>query len=372
MRTTGGLTITEGGFVITPPPPPMFYTFGGAYLTNVSNAYYDSAINSDGTVFVAGAPDVNKVFVYSRSSTTWTLQQTITGTGYFGIGVSISADGCLLFIGNQSGNGKLYSRANTGSNFSSVFNTSASRADEPEISSDGTAFAYPTGNPMVLKLGKISAGTWSEICTYTLVSNMGNWPKVSMNSDGSRIACGFQYEQISGSQKGQVQILSWGRTATVPTIIQTISEPAPVLYNEFGRTVDMSPDGNTLVITSRYDHNVLNANAIKGAAYVYTWNGSQYTLQQSIIGTNSGDKLAQNSALGGDVLILSKSGTPNQYLVYTRTGSTWSLFQTTTLPTGFTSQSSNYKLMTLSSDGKQSVISEITGTPRFVYYYQGG
>lgn len=381
MQATGGLSL--GGITITPPPPPTFFNFGGAYITNApqtDSTFGDqTAINSDGTVLVAAAGNINKVYVYSRSGTTWTLQQTLTGTGYFGICVSLSSDGCNLFVGNQSGGGKIYNRANTGSSFSNVFSTTANRVDLLKISHDGTAFVFPKAdNTNLLQMGLKTGGTWSEICTvsYPVIAS-GNLPLVTMNSDGTRIAAAKMHDTTSALiGAGRVYIYSWGRTGTAPSLIQTITEPTPVANNYFGSNIDMSPDGNTLIIGSYYDYNV-STSAYKGAAYVYTWNGSQYTLQQTITGV-SGDNLGGSSALGGDILILTKNTTPNQYVVYTRSGSTWAAQQTTALPTGFTrvrldAGSGGYgNRSSLSSDGKHFIAVEPIGTSRFVYNYQGG
>lgn len=379
MQTTGGLSL--GGITITPPPAPAaptFSTFGGAYVTNApqNDTTFGNytAMNYDGTVFVAGAPNLNKVYVYSRSGTTWSLLQTITGTGYFGVAVSLSSDGLTLFVGNQSGTGKIYTRANTGASFSSVFNTSATRVDLLDLSYDATAFVYPD-TTMSLKLGKNTSGTWSEIATYAITSTSNSFPLVTMNSDGTRLAYSKVFETVSGNTSaGQVKILSWDRTSTSPTLVQTINDPNPAVQNRFGHSLDMSSNGDTLVLNSLYNG---NAGGI-GAAYVYKWNGSQYNLEQSFIGSVNQDYFGCSSAREGDVLILTKNTTPNSFLAYTRTGSTWSLQQTTTLPTGFENllfdgaTGGNNNRTSISGDGNHFIAVEPTGTSRFVYYTQGG
>jgi hypothetical protein len=196
-----------------------------------------------------------------------------------------------------------------------------------------------------------------------------------MNTDGSRIAYAKAFETVSANlNAGQVKILSWGRTSTSPTLVQTIDDPNPAAQNRFGHNLDMGADGNTLVVSSRY-----NGNSSRGAAYVYKWDGSQYNLEQSFIGTADNDKFGMSSARESDVLVLIKANTtPNTFQVHTRSSTTWSLQQTTTLPTGFTTltvdgTSGGYNNRTcISGDGRHFIAAEPTGTSRFVYYTQGG
>lgn len=381
MLSSGGLTFS-GGMLITPSsgaPAQIFQDFGSAYITNLSQndtEYNQCTINSDGTVLAISNYNLRKVFVYSRSGTTWSLQQTITGTGSFGYDCVISSDGLTLAVGNQGGSGKIYTRASIAvGDFSQVFTTTVTRTDKMEISKDGTVAVYPTSaassQPMQLTIK--SGGSWSEI--YTLSDyGTGNFPEIAMNLDGTRIALGAWATAIgAASSAGKLTIYSWDRSGT-PSKIQEITELTPVANNTLGVNLEMSSDGSTLVAWTKN-----NATTFKGAAYIYKWDGSQYVLDTSYSGDSNGDRLGASMALGGDVFVMTKqNSTPNTFQMHTRSGGVWSLRQTANLPSGFTGHALDgpsgafSNRSALSADGKHLVIIEPSGTSRFAYYTQGG
>jgi hypothetical protein len=96
--TRSGTTWTEQQKLL----PSDLETTGGAFGSDVS-------LSGDGNTALIGRPFADSAYVFTRSGTTWTEQQKLSGSGNFGRSVSLSSDGDTAVVSapNQN-NGVAY------------------------------------------------------------------------------------------------------------------------------------------------------------------------------------------------------------------------------------------------------------------------
>jgi hypothetical protein len=123
---------------------------------------------------------------------------------------------------------------------------------------------------------------------------------------------------------------------------------------DFGGPVALSGDGNTALVGAT------------GAVFVYFRSGTAWTLQQKLAvagagGQDSGQSVAMNGD-GNTALIAAAGQNPGTVYVFQRTGSTWSLQQTLTVPGA---GNSIFQTVALSSNGSTALISGSAGVTAF-------
>lgn len=144
--------------------------------------------------------------------------------------------------------------------------------------------------------------------------------QVSFRADGSWwVVIGLPYADPFGTSDGgmirTIRFNAGGSISTTDLYAPTISGSAL-----FGSTI--ATDGNTLVASA----------AGTGATYVYRRSGSQWVLDQSLPTTLAG--WGGNVVVGGKIFVAEPgaSSSAGQVLVFTKTGSAWSLERTLTAP----------------------------------------
>lgn len=282
------------------------------YLGNCVN------ISNDGNTIVASNSSYgNFNYVYTRSGSTWSLQQMIGGDGSF-----YGSQAEHMNINAISGDGNTIA---LGSN--------------PEGSNSGTTVDK-------VYVYKRTGTTWAAetISVPTEVSNQGGgaafgrW--VSLSSDGNKLATGSSGLDVGATDAGGVWIANRsGSTWSWESKIH-FGTPASNANCGFGQLGNMSSDGNYLLAGN------LGANQ---EAYVFYWDGSSWTLQATISGANpstytetlgpggagsfdaSGSVLAlqgrqqaawnsvTNGTFQADIIIYKRTGTNWSYLGYIRT-----------------------------------------------------
>lgn len=153
----------------------------------------------------------------------------------------------------------------------------------------------------------------------------------SLALDGDRLAVGAPIRHHDFVQSaGAVHLLE--RQGDNWVHRQKIAPPTPTPYGWFGQRVALADD--TLVVSAAKD----GAGHVTGVLYSYSLQGNDWTLRQTIL--PPGDcpspqcSFGQSIALGGGELAVYCRGltetsgeTPDQALIYSRTGQTWSLAQ---------------------------------------------
>ena len=244
-----------------------------------------------------GATNAGSVYVYVRSGTTWSLQQTInnpspTSEDWFGISVSIYGD--TLVVGanlDETGGG-----INTGS-----------------------VYIYTR-----------SGTTWSLQQTISNPTPVdADYFGGSVSLYGDTLVVGTSSDDTGATDAGSVYVYT--RSGTTWSLQQTINNPSPVASDYFGNSVSLY--GDTLVAAaSQDDTGASNA----GSVYVYVRSGVTWSLQQTINNPTPvvDDIFGVSICIYDDTLVIGASqddtGATNagSVYVYTRFGSTWSLQET--------------------------------------------
>ena len=258
---------------------------------------FSVALSSDGNTLAVGAPyygasDNGAVYVYTRSGSTWTFKQQITGTAAndgLGWAVALSNDGTVLAAGapfestSASSSGELYVYT-TSDSWGSIATTdsikSSGAASEANaqlgisvaLNGSGTVLAgganqISSAGPGFTKVFLPTGGSnnWATNTSYTektitaAVSNTDDQfgVSVALNTAGDMLAVGAWQEDSntisdtsnngatdSGAAYVFVTSDSWA-TAPAETYVKATS---PVTNDNFGTSVSLSGSGNTLIV----------------------------------------------------------------------------------------------------------------------------
>ncbi len=271
---------------------------GAAFGTSV-------ALSANGDTLAVGAYGENSVqpqsgaaYVFTRSGGVWSQQADLKASnasqGYhFGIGVSLSADGNTLAVGafgesapsGQVGSGAAYVFVRSGTAWSQQGNLKASNADSAKdsfgvsvsLSADGTTLAV--------------GARWEDSSTRGIGTNPNN----------SANKCGAAYV--------------FARSGTVWTQQEYIKASNADAADEFGQSVALSADGNTLAVGAYGEGSKAtgiggdqndNSWSFAGAVYEFTRTGSAWSQQAYIKASNTGavDAFGGRVALSADGVTL--------------------------------------------------------------------
>ncbi len=314
------------------------------------------SLSEDGnTALVGGMYDNNTTgaaWVYTRTGGVWTQQGSkLVGTGsigdsiYFGLSVSLSADGNTALVGGPGDNnyaGAAWVYTCTGG----VWTQQGSKLVGTEgigsfgLKGQGASVALSgDGNTALLgsmydngSLGAVwvftrTNGVWSQQGSKLLApDNDGHkfGHSVSLNVDGNTAL-------ISGIDYSTAARVIWVFTRS-PEGVWTQQGPkldtgSPAFgYVEFGTSVSLSADGNTALVGNPEDNNVM------GAVWVFTRTDGVWTQQGSkLVGTGSiGTQVYQGAAvaLSGDGNTVWVGGYQDNHgmgaaWVFTRTDGVW-------------------------------------------------
>ena len=274
--------------IITPPS----YIGGGEAFGKSSH------ISGDGNTIVIGSylrdnPNLNSgsVFVYNRSGNTFSLDTDIVGTSqtnvYWAEDLCISDDG-LTFIGNSRGLKKSFIVEKTGGSWpSSLTGTGVTDftlgsgngyVTGVTISGDGltaAAGSYASDSNGLTNNGKLaiykkSGGTWSLEHTITGAYDGGFFGRsVSLSTDGNKLIVGESGRTV-GTEVGAGNVYVYTRSGSTWSLDSIIDDPNPKEYTYFGTRVDISGNGNNLVIgAGNDDGSSTNTTYNIGSAFIF-------------------------------------------------------------------------------------------------------
>ena len=294
------------------------------------------SINSDGTYLLVGAYsknyNVGTAYVFTRSGSTWTQQAEIpsptTSADLFGLRSAINSTGDLVAICAQSNPGATSSYTQSGAVH--VYSRSGStwtlqqtlRASDENthwrfgrsvrFNSDGTYIIV--GAPMssagvgngAAYIFTRSGSTWTQQAKITAVDGevldqFGD--SVSINSDATYAIVGAQQEDTGGNAAGAAYIFT--RSGSTWTQQQKIQSSDIQASDLFGSGVSMNDNGDYVLVTAYGEDggagDPINA---AGAAYVFNRSGSTWTQIRKITTSEAQatDTLGNNgsSSISGD------------------------------------------------------------------------
>lgn len=121
---------------------------------------------------------------------------------------------------------------------------------------------------------------------------------VSVSGDGNTLVVGVPSITSDADNGGLVTIYQWSGFSWDTVDELTDSDP----YTAFGNSVDMSYDGNTIIVGVPYSRYITPDNYIfRGRARIYTFDGDHYVqVGDDIQGNSTGDHFANSVAISGD------------------------------------------------------------------------
>ncbi|WP_298519504.1 T9SS type A sorting domain-containing protein [uncultured Kordia sp.] len=247
---------------------------------NVDFSGFSISLSADGNIVAIGAPlndDVDEnaghVRVYQNNAGNWQqIGQDINGEDWIdqsGYSVSLSSDGSVVAIGARfhddifGDNGYVRIFQNNGGNWQQVGQDIIGEANDDEsgrsvsLSANGNivAIGAPFNNGNGANSGHVrvyenNGGTWQQIGQDIDGDNAGDEGgfSVSISADGSIVAMGSRYSNTNN--RGDVKIFQ-----NVSGNWQQIGQDIVGTNNdaEFGVSVSLSNDGNTIAIGSSFD-----------------------------------------------------------------------------------------------------------------------
>lgn len=297
---------------------------------------YGQGYDADGANLKAGA---GATYIFTRTDTTWTLQQKLTGEGVNGrvasdsFGTSVSLDGDTVAIG-ASGQDFDVDGANTLNSAGATyifFRTGASWSLQQKITGEGVN-------------GRLSSDAFGRS-----VSIVGNVLSAGASS--------HNYFSASDTySKGTGAVFTYSRSVDSWTFDQKINSlgtvtPVARLHSidaNFGSAVAISDDSLTMVTSAPQDSSDPNSNVDTlgaGAAFVYIKSGEDWVLQQKLVaeGVNArmaNDNFGNSLAIDGDTIAVGvqaqgypangaggASSAAGAVFIYTRSIGAWTLQQ---------------------------------------------
>lgn len=234
-------------------------------------------------------------YVFVRSGTEWTLEQTLVGDGLGGsdtrFGFAVAMDGDTIAVGAPN-----YGQTNE----------------------NGAVFIYTR-----------SGTTWGLQRKQLPPSPAGydDWFGYAVALSGDILVVGFPSDDI-GSNLGQGSAHIYVRSGTTWSLDQSLVRPDGQQADYFGYAVAI--DGDTLVVSaSRYP----DTSDGTGKAYVYVYNGSDWVPQTSLQADDGeeGNHFGWSVAIENDTIAVGAPYDDNDngtdagaVYLFTRSGTTWS------------------------------------------------
>ena len=284
---------------------------------------YSVALSSDGSILAVGAPyndgtatDAGHVRVFQFSSGTWVqLGNDIDGElsgDLFGIDVSLSDDGSILAVGanKNDGNGTDAGHVRVFEYSSGSWSQLGSDIDgefsgdyfgwRVSLSSDGTRVAAGgygnDGNGTDaghVRIFEYSSGTWSQMGVDIDGESAGDMAgvSVSLSSNGQIISVGSLSNDNSGADAGHVRVFQFSNGSWSQLGGDIDGQSA----GDQSAFVSLSSDGLTVAIGAWKS----DANTGLTRVFEYT-NGSWTQIGTDIQGEAQGDYFGWNVSLSGD------------------------------------------------------------------------
>ena len=265
---------------------------------------YSVAMSADGNTAVIGAcqDDTNKgsAYVFIRIGTSWYQQdKLVDSTGlsnyYFGCSVSISADGNTAIVGAY--------------------------ADSTVATSAGSVCFFTRSGSSWSRVDKVYASDAAASDLFGI--------SVCISGDASTVVVGAYLNDDDGTSSGSAYIFTKPSTQWTQQAKLLASDAAD--SDNFGRSVSISNDGNTAVISAFLDDTTFTD---AGSAYIFTRSGSTWSQYTKITPTTPvlehwfGGCISING--NGDTILIGANGDDTKgtnagaVFIFTKTAGVWS------------------------------------------------
>jgi len=239
------------------------------------------------------------VDVYDYSSGTWTKTFTVetTANGNSRMGVSISKDGNTLIMSkpqDSSSRGYVKVYYYDGTNWSQKGSTLVGSASnesfgtDVDVNEDGTRIAigqtkYTSSNTGRVQIFTFNGTSWVQYGN-DMSSSVGETGEefgrvIKLNSLGTRIVIGSPKKDTTNTDAG-VAVVYEDQNGTWTQIGSSLSGK-DTANDLFGWIVDITDDGNTIIVGPRYNYEGQSERR-PGYARFYKWNGSDWETTQTI------------------------------------------------------------------------------------------
>lgn len=308
LTVRGKLTLSFP-YPIPPPPTPGFelpitqqqkITSCG---TPTSNYNFGSAVDITETTLIVGESgylsDRGRACIFTKSGGTWTTQDTLTASDgaasdRFGASAALSANGDIAVVGahfqsaggDDRGAAYVFTRSGeTWSQQQKLTQSSAANFDyfgcDVAISADGNTIvvgAFSVGIGGAFFVFEKDGSTWTEVEKITGASGSEFGWCVAISADGNTIITGAPADT---SGRGAAWVYTRDAGSPINWSQQQKLVSGLIVTNQtFGRDVDISGDGNTVIVGSvREDGNANPA----GRAYVFTRSGETWSTEKILI-----------------------------------------------------------------------------------------
>ena len=356
---------------------------------------FSVSISSDGNTAIVGAGsedaggfNAGAAYIFVRSGSTWTQQAKILSSDsqdydYIGRQVSISSDGNIAIIGaygedtggSEAGAAYIFTRSGvTWSQQAKIQASDKEASDEfgcsVSISSDGlTAIvgarrkgtgASGAGAAYIFTRSGTSWTQQAKIISSDIQDYDQFGQSVSISSDGNTVIVGANLEDTGGSAAGAAYIFvrsgtSWTQQAKIQASDKEVSD-------NLGYSVSISSDGLTAIVGARYED---TGASDAGAAYIFVRSGSTWTQQAKIQASDkeASDDFGFSVSISGDgnTVIVGADGEDTggseagAAYIFTRSGTTWTETQKIRASNTSTTAQFGYSV-SISSDGNTAIV----------------
>jgi hypothetical protein len=299
---------------------------------NSDNFGHSVSVSSDGNTAIMGAyadgDEAGSVYIFTRSGITWTQQAKLTASDavvgvQFGYSVALSSDGNTAVVGaryvddqyegTDIGSVYIFTRTDgtwdTGTKIRATFPTVSSYfGHSVSISDDGNTIVVGANqdDDVGINTGAAyifirSGSTWTQQTKLTAFDGVTGDEfgySVSISSDGNTVIVGAHRDSDGGADSGSVYIFSRSGSDWTQQAKLTASEDAAA-NDHFGYSVSISSDGNTAIVGSYGDD---DGGTDSGSAYIFTRSGTSWSRYQKIRASDvvATDRFGWSVSISGD------------------------------------------------------------------------
>lgn len=280
-------------------------TFEARIVPGDGDTYVNVSADSTGTRAAFGSNSDKEVYIYARSGTTWSLEATLTdpktnGDAYFGGAATLSPDATVLAVSGATDGTDVFTRSGT---------TWTHRATLPNTGITG-------------------------------ISSNAAQSSIAVSPDGGTIAIGFRRDEDNGGTDDAGAVLVYKGSGSSWSLSQTLRASDKEANDHFGSGVRFGGNNTLFIGASGWRASYTDGIRV-GAVYEFSRASSSASfLEQATMFPpesagyeNTTFSVAAATSNGLTVLgYKGASSTVFDVLVFRKTGGSWGLLKTLTLP----------------------------------------